>query len=136
MSDHQFKDTVFNMYQARMEIEQWRARHEKDFVRHHDQLSDFHHAFQRLNFFCFFLFLQRNDASKPAKLALVGWLQSFHSTLASKMSFYFFPIFQKQEKEVGGDIRTLAGRLEVNYHGACVTAFFSRSILLESNCLF
>lgn len=74
--------------QIRVEIEQWRVKHEKDF---------------------------KADTTKPARIVLVGWLQSFHIGLNSKMGLYFYNIFQRQERELGLDIRGLMTRLEINY---------------------
>lgn len=53
---------------------------------------------------------------KLPKTGVVPWLHKFHSSLHSKMTFYFFPILNKNETKLGENMKSWTAKLTVDYH--------------------
>lgn len=57
---------------------------------------------------------------KLPKTGIAPWLHKFHASLHSKMTFYFFPILNRNEAKLGGSMKGFTSKLTVDYHALYV----------------
>lgn len=87
MLNHQFRETLFNIYQSRADLLTWKSRMERD---------------------------GGKPASNPyAKLPLYLWLSEFIGTMLSKATLFFFKPLWREERMTGApDMRSQVARLD------------------------
>eukprot|EP01127_Copromyxa_protea_P019082 TRINITY_DN6113_c0_g1_i4.p1 TRINITY_DN6113_c0_g1~~TRINITY_DN6113_c0_g1_i4.p1 ORF type:complete len:286 (+),score=36.05 TRINITY_DN6113_c0_g1_i4:76-933(+) len=88
ISQYNFLDATLTLYKSKTELDKW--------AKIYTQLA--------------------GGESRLPKTGVVPWIHKFHASLHSKMTFYFYPILNKNETKLGGTMKSFSSKLTVDYH--------------------
>jgi len=80
IGNYNYREALLTLFRAKCELDSWRQNFSE-----HVKGKSF-----------------GNDSLKFIKSGVFSWLQSFQTSLHSKLTFYFYNIFQKNEKKSEG----------------------------------
>lgn len=102
--NHQFRETLFNVYQSRADLHTWKSRMDRDYGSQASNSS----TSSMLSFSS-----NRSSPLSYLKIPLYIWLNEFVNTMLAKMTLFFYKPLWRQERLTGApDMRALVTRLE------------------------
>lgn len=105
--NHQFRETLFNVYQSRADLHTWKSRMDREYGSQANNSS----GSSMLSFAS-----NRNSNLSYLKIPLYIWLNEFVNTLLGKMTLFFYKPLWRQERLTGTpDMKALAMRMESAY---------------------
>lgn len=101
--NHQFRETLFNVYQSRADLHTWKSRMDRDYGSQASQAPSSMLSFTS----------NRSSTLSYLKIPLYIWLNEFVNSMLAKMTFFFYKPLWRQERLTGTpDMRALVTRLD------------------------